>query len=409
MSLEPVLIDGEWRQAEHPAGEFSAVDPGHQGRVRRDVSGLELRRRRAGLPGGGGGRGGVARRRRRSASRASSRTTRRGSKPRARRWSTIAARETGAARESAPRPGGTAPDHQPAPPGGGGGHETVRGATPPSTPRPTSARSTGRWAEPVVVFGPNNFPFAFNSDRRRRFRRGHRGGESGHRQGEHRPPRHQQDARRTGVRRGRGDGPASGDGAAHLPHAARRRAPARLAPGDRRPRGSPAARAPGLRLKDAADKAGKPIYLEMSSANPVFILPGALAERLPAIAQELYDSCSLGAGQFCTRPGHHGRPGGRAGRGLPGRGGRRCSARRRRARCSARRGPSPIAEGIAELVAHGADDRRRRPRGRRAALLLRQHAAARIGRRLPRPSARAADGGLRHRQPRHRRRRTRIR
>ncbi len=59
----------------------------------------------------------------------------------------------------------------------------------------------------------------------------------------------------------------------------------------------------GLKLKEAADKAGKPIYLEMSSVNPVFILPGALKERLQDITTELYGSCSLGAGQFCTNPG----------------------------------------------------------------------------------------------------------
>ena len=59
----------------------------------------------------------------------------------------------------------------------------------------------------------------------------------------------------------------------------------------------------GLQLKAAAEKAGKPIYLEMSSVNPLFILSGALAERLPALAKELFDSCALGAGQFCTRPG----------------------------------------------------------------------------------------------------------
>jgi NADP-dependent aldehyde dehydrogenase len=59
----------------------------------------------------------------------------------------------------------------------------------------------------------------------------------------------------------------------------------------------------GLRLKAAADAAGKPIYLEMSSVNPVFVLPGALAQRLDQVAGELFDSCSLGAGQFCTRPG----------------------------------------------------------------------------------------------------------
>jgi NADP-dependent aldehyde dehydrogenase len=59
----------------------------------------------------------------------------------------------------------------------------------------------------------------------------------------------------------------------------------------------------GLRLKEAADRAGKPIYLEMSSSNPVLILPGALEERLSDIAGEVFNSCLLGAGQFCTRPG----------------------------------------------------------------------------------------------------------
>jgi NADP-dependent aldehyde dehydrogenase len=59
----------------------------------------------------------------------------------------------------------------------------------------------------------------------------------------------------------------------------------------------------GLKLKDAADKAGKPIYLEMSSINPVYVLPGALEERSSDIAEELYNSCSLGTGQFCTKPG----------------------------------------------------------------------------------------------------------
>jgi NADP-dependent aldehyde dehydrogenase len=59
----------------------------------------------------------------------------------------------------------------------------------------------------------------------------------------------------------------------------------------------------GTRLKEAADKAGKPIYLEMSSVNPVFVLPGALQQRGDEIAAELHGSCALGAGQFCTKPG----------------------------------------------------------------------------------------------------------
>ena len=62
-------------------------------------------------------------------------------------------------------------------------------------------------------------------------------------------------------------------------------------------------RTAGLRLKEAAEKAGKLIYLEMSSVNPIFILPAALEERREAIASDLFDSCTLGAGQFCTKPG----------------------------------------------------------------------------------------------------------
>jgi len=59
----------------------------------------------------------------------------------------------------------------------------------------------------------------------------------------------------------------------------------------------------GLRLKAAADRAGKPIYLEMSAINPVFVLPGALRERASAIARDLATSCTMGGGQFCTKPG----------------------------------------------------------------------------------------------------------
>lgn len=59
----------------------------------------------------------------------------------------------------------------------------------------------------------------------------------------------------------------------------------------------------GLALKEAADEAGNPIYLEMSSVNPVFMLEGALDERLDDLVGELTTSCGLGAGQFCTNPG----------------------------------------------------------------------------------------------------------
>lgn len=62
-------------------------------------------------------------------------------------------------------------------------------------------------------------------------------------------------------------------------------------------------RSAGLVLKQAADQAGKPIYLELSSINPVLILPGALKERGEDIVNEFLGSCLLGTGQFCTNPG----------------------------------------------------------------------------------------------------------
>lgn len=46
-----------------------------------------------------------------------------------------------------------------------------------------------------------------------------------------------------------------------------------------------------------------PVYAEMGSTNPVFILPEAMKERKEAIARELAASVTLGVGQFCTNPG----------------------------------------------------------------------------------------------------------
>jgi 2,5-dioxopentanoate dehydrogenase len=46
-----------------------------------------------------------------------------------------------------------------------------------------------------------------------------------------------------------------------------------------------------------------PVFAEMGSLNPVFVLPHALAARRDQIAQGLADSVALGVGQFCTKPG----------------------------------------------------------------------------------------------------------
>lgn len=46
-----------------------------------------------------------------------------------------------------------------------------------------------------------------------------------------------------------------------------------------------------------------PVYAEMGSTNPVFVLPQAMRERRENIARELAASVTLGVGQFCTNPG----------------------------------------------------------------------------------------------------------
>jgi len=61
----------------------------------------------------------------------------------------------------------------------------------------------------------------------------------------------------------------------------------------------------GKALFDTANRRELPIpvFAEMGSVNPVFILPQALKEQGAQIAQGLSASLTLGVGQFCTKPG----------------------------------------------------------------------------------------------------------
>jgi len=61
----------------------------------------------------------------------------------------------------------------------------------------------------------------------------------------------------------------------------------------------------GRALFDAASARPEPIpvFAEMGSTNPVFLLPGALKEGAATIAEGLVQSVTLGVGQFCTNPG----------------------------------------------------------------------------------------------------------
>jgi alpha-ketoglutaric semialdehyde dehydrogenase len=61
----------------------------------------------------------------------------------------------------------------------------------------------------------------------------------------------------------------------------------------------------GRALMDLAAARPHPIpcFTEMSSGNPVFILPSALRKGPVELAKNLFGSVTLGAGQFCTKPG----------------------------------------------------------------------------------------------------------
>ena len=64
-------------------------------------------------------------------------------------------------------------------------------------------------------------------------------------------------------------------------------------------------RSGGLALTQAAQARPEPIpvYAEMSSINPVYLFPAALAARTEVLAQGFVSSLTQGAGQFCTNPG----------------------------------------------------------------------------------------------------------
>lgn len=155
---------------------------------------------------------------------------------------------------------------------------------------------------PVVVFGPNNFPFAYN---------GIAGGDFASAVAAGNPVIAKGHSSHPGTTRLLGElchkaAQATGmpDGFVQLIYRTSHEDGYRLVSHSRvGASGYTGARSTGLALKQSADLGGKPFYCELSSVNPVFILPGALQERLAAIVDEFTSSCLMGAGQFCTNPG----------------------------------------------------------------------------------------------------------
>lgn len=58
----------------------------------------------------------------------------------------------------------------------------------------------------------------------------------------------------------------------------------------------------GMALVERAGRRGVPVFAEMGTVNPVLVTPAAAPQR-EAIARGFVDSFTLGAGQFCTKPG----------------------------------------------------------------------------------------------------------
>jgi 2,5-dioxopentanoate dehydrogenase len=155
---------------------------------------------------------------------------------------------------------------------------------------------------PVCIFGPNNFPFAFNSVSGGDFAAAIAAGNPVIAKGHPSHPGTTRILASEALQALRDSGlPVS---AVQLLYHIKNDDGLRLV-ADRRlaALAFTGSRAAGSRLKAAADAAGKPAYLEMSSLNPVVILPGALEERGAAIASEYASSCLAASGQMCTKPG----------------------------------------------------------------------------------------------------------
>lgn len=166
----------------------------------------------------------------------------------------------------------------------------------------TGIRSVMEPTGPVVVFGPNNFPFAFNGISGGDFAAAVAAGNPVIAKGHSSHPGTTRIFAEAALEASKEAGMPAGF--VQLVYRTSHADGAKMV-ADHRVFGVgyTGARRTGLVLKEAADKAGTPIYLELSSVNPVFVLPGALAERGDAIADEFAGSCLMGTGQFCTNPG----------------------------------------------------------------------------------------------------------
>ena len=155
---------------------------------------------------------------------------------------------------------------------------------------------------PVAVFGPNNFPFAFNSIAGGDFAAAIAAGNPVIAKSNSSHPATTERFGRLVAQSIQATGMPSG--LVQLIYRTSHEDGERLVSDARLGAvGYTGARHAGLQLKAAADRVGKPFYAELSSVNPVVYLPGAIEERGEKLVEEFVASGLMGTGQFCTNPG----------------------------------------------------------------------------------------------------------
>jgi NADP-dependent aldehyde dehydrogenase len=180
---------------------------------------------------------------------------------------------------------------------------TIDSALPDRVPPRPDLRRMNVPLGPVAVFGASNFPLAFSvagGDTASAFAAGCPVVVKGH-------PAHPATGElvaRAIVRAVLGCGLHPGT-FSYLPGASHELGSALVADPRIKAVGFTGSRSGGLALAAIAAKRQEPIpvYAEMSSINPVILMPHALKTRGEALAAAFVGSLTLGAGQFCTNPG----------------------------------------------------------------------------------------------------------
>ena len=167
----------------------------------------------------------------------------------------------------------------------------------------TGLRSMMRPLGVVCVFGPNNFPFAYNGVAGGDFAAAIAAGNPIIAKGHPSHPKTSQMLAELAFEAVKGTDGMPISAVQFFQRSSRDDGAKLMADPRNAALGFTGSRPAGMALKKACDDNGKLAYLEMSSINPVVLLPGALEESMDGIVEQFLGSVLLGCGQFCTNPG----------------------------------------------------------------------------------------------------------